>query len=343
MKIKIALIIILLAKLGFSQNINQSTLDQYVLKYKSELSGLKRGFDIAVVSKDKVIYHNQSGGINDDTPIHIASASKWLSGAVIMKLADEGLLSLNDPIKKFFPKLDGNIASITVRQLFSHSSGIDGKGTFELIKMGASSSLAEQAEIILAKTLAYKPGQVFSYGGESMQVAGRIAEIVSNNNFESLFQDKIAKPLEMKNTTFTNNNRTPQVAGGAVSSLQDYLNFLNMLSHKGIFRGRRILSETAVSQLLANQIGNAEVVYSPFSKYETLFNPPINMKYGIGNWREEDKYGHLKTSSSPGAFGFTPWIDHENGYYGIIATLKSMKEVFPVYLGFRYLLNSQLK
>ena len=34
MKIKIALIIILLAKLGFSQNINQSTLDQYVLKYK---------------------------------------------------------------------------------------------------------------------------------------------------------------------------------------------------------------------------------------------------------------------------------------------------------------------
>jgi hypothetical protein len=68
------------------------------------------------------------------------------------------------------------------------------------------------------------------------------------------------------------------------------------------------------------------------------------MKYGIGNWREEDlKTNRLKISSSPGAFGFTPWIDFEHQYCGVLATVKSMKEVFPVYIDFRNKLNAQLK
>lgn len=333
----------LLVAPAFSQGLDKEELDQFLTNNRSELVGLKKGLNVKVMSKNEVLYQFQFGTINDDTAIPIASASKWLSGALIMKLVDEKLISLNDPLKKFFQMVPQDKADITIQQLFSHTSGMSGKGTLKLIRMNKD-EMAEQCETIFKEKLIGKPGEYFSYGGHSMQVAGRIAELVGKKDFETLFQEKIAKPLEMKNTTFTKNEKTPQVGGGAHSSVNDYLNLLNMIMNKGIFKGKRVLSEVAVNQLLANQIGNAKIEYSPFTKYEKLFTPPIMMKYGIGNWREEDlKTSRLKISSSPGAFGFTPWIDFEHQYCGVLATVKSMKEVFPVYIDFRNKLNAQLK
>ena len=328
---------------GYSQNIRKQELDNYLLSHKKDLSIFNKGFNVKVVSNNKLLYQYQFGDFSDDKAVPIASASKWLSGALIMKLVDEKLISMNDSLKKFFPTVPQDKANITIRQLFSHTSGIPGEGTLALIRMNED-DMDVQCETIFKEKLNGKPGEFFSYGGHSMQVAGRIAELVGHKDFETLFQEKIAQPLEMKNTTFTKNEKTPQVAGGAHSSVNDYLNFLNMLMNKGLFNGKRILSEAAVKVLLANQIGDAKVAYSPFTKYENLFGPSIMMKYGIGNWREQDlKTGELKISSSPGAFGFTPWIDFEHQYYGVLGTVKSMKEVFPVYIGFRNILHTQLK
>lgn len=323
-----------------AQQINKLKLDAYLNDHSKQLRGLKNGYGVTIIKDDKILYQYKSDQFNDDTAIPIASASKWLSAGVIMKLVDEGLISLNDPLKKFFPSVGKEKADITIRQLFSHTSALPGNGTFDLIKMGKE-DMATQCESILKKDLIGKPGIVFSYGGESMQVAGRIAEIVSKKDFEVLFQERIAKPLEMKNTSFTRNGRTPQVAGGASSTINDYLHFLNMLVNNGIYKGKRVLSEASVKVMLANQIGDPKIENSPFTKYEELTTPPIIMKYGIGNWREENKDGSLKFSSSPGAFGFTPWIDAEHHYYGILGTLRSMKTVYPAYLGFRELLNNQ--
>ena len=328
---------------SYAQNIQKQALDNYLVSHKKELSIFNNGFNVKVVSNNKILYQYQSNDFSEDKVVPIASASKWLSGALIMKLVDEKLISLNDSLKKFFPNVPQVKANITIRQLFSHTSGIPGEGTIKLIKMNKE-EMAAQYETIFKEKLNGNPGEFFSYGGHSMQVAGRIAELVGHKDFETLFQDKIAQPLEMKNTTFTKNEKTPQVAGGAHSSVNDYLNFLNMLVNKGVFKGKRILSETAVDELLSNQIGNPKIDYSPFTKYEDLFIPPIMMKYGIGNWREQDlKTGELKISSSPGAFGFTPWIDFEHQYYGVFGTVKSMKEVFPVYIGFRNQINSSFK
>lgn len=259
-----------------------------------------------------------------------------------MKLVDEGKISLDDSLKKFFPDVDQAKAEITIRQLFSHTSGLPGTGAFDLIKM-SKESMANQVKKILDKPLAAKPGTAFSYGGESMQVAGRIAEIVSKKDFETFFQEEIAKPLGMAQTTFAKNGKTPQVEGGATSTVNDYLKFLNMLMNKGVYQNKRILSEQAIDQLLANQIGNPKIIYSPFTQYQDLFPKNMQIKYGIGNWREEDERGLLFTSSSPGAFGFSPWIDFQHHYYGVFGAFKSMKSVFPVYVGFRDCLNAQLK
>lgn len=337
------LLVQLIGVQSYAQNIQKQALDNYLESHKKELSFFNNGFNVKVISNNKTLYQYQSNDFSDDKVVPIASASKWLSGALLMKLVDEKLISLNDSLKKFFPNIPSDKANITIRQLFSHTSGIPGEGTIKLIRMNKD-EMALQCETIFKEKLNGMPGEFFSYGGHSMQVAGRIAELVGHKDFETLFQDKIAQPLGMKNTTFTKNEKTPQVAGGAHSSVNDYLNFLNMLMNKGLFNGKRILSETAVKVLLANQISNPKVDYSPFTKYENLFTPPITMKYGIGNWREQDlKTGELKVSSSPGAFGFTPWIDFEHQYYGVFGTVKSMKEVFPVYIDFRNQIGLFLK
>ncbi|MBD3749845.1 MAG: beta-lactamase family protein [Sphingobacteriales bacterium] len=342
MKVFFTVIGILISWQTFSQTLKSPILDDYLKSNQSEIMGLKRGFDVKIMKDNQVLYRYQKGNINDDTPILIASASKWLSAAVIMKLVDERKISLDDPLKKFFPNVDQAKAEITIRQLFSHTSGLPGKGTFELVRMNRK-SMAKQADEILGKDLDASPGTAFSYGGESMQIAGRIAEIVSKKDFETLFQEEIAKPLGMSKTTFSKNGKTPQVAGGATSTVNDYLKFLEMLANKGVYQQQRILTEQAVAEMLANQIGNHTIIYSPFTQYADLFSGEIKIKYGIGNWREENANGDLLDSSSPGAFGFSPWIDFQHHYYGVFGAFKSMKSVFPVYVGFRDRLNAQLK
>jgi CubicO group peptidase (beta-lactamase class C family) len=56
---------------------------------------------------------------------------------------------------------------------------------------------------ILGITSAYKPGERFEYGGLAMQVAGRMAETATGKDWETFFQERIARPLGMTNTHFT--------------------------------------------------------------------------------------------------------------------------------------------
>jgi CubicO group peptidase (beta-lactamase class C family) len=68
-----------------------------------------------------------------------------------------------------------------------------------------------------------------------MQVAGRIAELVTDKDWETLFQEKLAIPLKMTSTHFipVDPGHTPMIAGGARSTLHDYANFLSMIFNKG--------------------------------------------------------------------------------------------------------------
>lgn len=339
LRLKYTCLLLLLNFAVIAQTTHKKQIDSYLSNHKQGLTGLKGGFCIQVFAKDAIVYQYHSGSFGAKTVVPIASASKWLSGALIIKLVDEKLISLKDPLKKYFPNIPTDKADITIRQLFSHTAGFPEKGTSELLKM-RNLKMAEQCKAIFKIVLKAKPGKAFNYTGYGMQIAGRIAEIVTKKDFETLFQEKIAKPLEMDNTTFTKKENTPQIAGGAQSCLADYLNFLNMLQNKGVYKGKRILSEKAIEELLSDQTNGAKVGYSPFSQYMDLFGNDMQMKYGLGNWREQNLKGVLEFSSSPGAFGFTPWIDFKNHQYGVLATLKSEKAVFPVYLGFRYLLNS---
>lgn len=116
---------------------------------------------------------------------------------------------------------------------------------------------------ILPLDTVFTPGTRFEYGGLAMQIAGRMAEKAMNKEFEELFQKLIARPLGMKSSHFTPVNtdggHAPMLGGGLCTTLHDYMRFLDMIYHNGVFEEKQILKPETIHEMQADQVGNAEV------------------------------------------------------------------------------------
>jgi len=233
----------------------------------------------------------------------VASCSKWLSAALVMTFVDEGKLKLTDTVGSFLPVLTKNgKGAITVTDCLSHLTGIvspDLKANLQDMKQ--ASSMEEAIEKIAHYPVEDRPGQVFRYSNIGLQIAGAIIEKISGKNFETLFKERIAEPLEMKSTDF-GKRKVALPAGGAVSSPSDYMNFLVMIQNSGVFNGKRILSEQSITQMQINRINSdVKIAYTPAEAG--------GLGYGFGEWVQDSA-----AVSSPGLFGSFPWVDNDTGY-----------------------------
>ncbi|MBU7014523.1 MAG: beta-lactamase family protein [Theionarchaea archaeon] len=312
-------------------------LDRYLARKASEHHGMA----LILVRDGNIIYDKGFAGVTSDTVMPIASASKWLSAGVIMALVDEGMLSLDDRASDYLPKYTGNHGEMTVRQLFSHTSGLPGHysstgipGSDDILG-NRSITLAESVDMIAQVELLADPGTQLYYGGLSMQVAGRIAEVASGEDWFDLFEEKIAYPLDMNETDFDGlgPTRNPRIAGSIQTSAHQYARFLQMLLAEGRYNGHQVLSSDAVHEMLKDQTFGVPIVYSPWQQYK--HPPPVaqEVRYGIGCWREViDETGAIKEASSQGAFGFSPWIDVDRNLAGVLAVKSRLTGVMPLYL-----------
>ncbi len=278
-----------------------------------EKTGLVGGA-ILVVHKGEVV-HEKFFGYTPETDLPIASSSKWLSAAVIMTLVDQKRIDLDAPVTRYLPYFaeatDARLRAITVRQMFSHTTGLrelkaDWDYTITMDQF-ARKAAAEGK-------LAADPGAEIRYGSTSMQIAGRIAEVVSGTGWHELFRERIAEPCEMPKTRYGKDAKSPNpmLAGGAFSTLRDYGHFLEMIRGKGMYKGRRVLSAAAVSEMQKKQTGDAPLVIAS--------NDRMGRKspYGLGEWVDQQaEDGRTLQVSSPGAFGFRPWLNLERDLYGV--------------------------
>ena len=280
-----------------------------------------------------MIYRKSFGSHTADKVVPIASASKWLSGAVIMSLVDEGKLSLDDKVSKYLPEFDEEKSDITIRQLFSHTSGLPSEARCRNDKR---TTLQRCANEIAAVSLAATPGEEFFYGGVSMHVGGRIAEVVSGKSWNDLFVERIATPLGMAQTDFFAYGPTgnPRPAGDAKSSADEYARFMQMLLQQGSFNGKQILSPSSVVEMHKDQTGAARIEYTIYENHRGLDPNLLLARYGMGMWREkfDMNSGQLQEVSSQGYFGFTPWIDVERNLAGVISVQSRFSRIMPDYL-----------
>ncbi len=321
-----------------AQPYNFSDLDKILKENKRAIGGFSKGFSLTLIKDGKVIYNYENSNYSANRVVPVASASKWLSAGVIMALVDEGKLSLDDQVKKYLPEFTGDKGEATVRQLFSHTAGFAGRDVKIKTLNNRHQSFQDNVMEIAKIKMDSKPGSQFSYGGISMQIAGRMAEIASGKTWDQLFYEKIARPLGITQISYTASTSAsnPRIAGGAKANASDYLKYLEMIFNKGMYRGKRVLTEKAVNSMLADQTNGVPIAFSPYTQYKALLNSTADARYGMGCWRQvTDNKDNLPEISSPGAFGFTPWIDYKNGYYAVISTRGTFKRVMPVYIQIR--------
>ena len=207
---------------------------------------------------------------------------------------------------------------IPLRRLLSHTSGI--RPYLPEPRVDNYNHLDSAVAEILPLDTVFTPGARFEYGGLAMQVAGRMAEAAAGKEFETLFQELLAGPLRMTCSHFTPVNtdggHAPMLGGGLCTTLNDYMNFLDMIIHGGVFEGQRILGEATVKEMQADQVGTAKVASGEY--VERALGRHHQGVYGLGEWREmvDEETGEAYRISSPGWAGAYPWINLREGVYG---------------------------
>lgn len=271
---------------------------------------------LAVYDKDGTkLFEHMYGDFSPDRRVAIASASKLVSGVTLFRLIDEGYLSLDSTTGQVLG-WTGTKGEITLRHLLSFTSGLPPE---DACTYQADVTLAECVDDIAQQDPVAPPGTEFDYGSTHLHVAARMAEVAVGANWNDIFDQQLRQPLQLSPEVayysaprqgLGANPPNPLPAGGLRASMNDYASVLRFVYQKGEWQG---------SQLLAPGIFDTQTI-EPYPNV-TMGNTPstIGARYGLTAWLECDTPATgCSTISSPGAFGFTPWLDRNAGYYAIL-------------------------
>ena len=269
-------------------------------------------------AEDRLVYAHTAGAFSFDDRLAVASASKLVSGLVLLKLVHDGALLLDDTTADHLG-WTGGLGEITVDQLGAFTSGLDpenpcvyrSKLTLEgcVATIGAADPVAG-------------PGSRFDYGSTHLQVAGRIAEVATGASWHEAFVG-LAAPLGLADPglVYTSLPKleaaaspNPLVAGGLRATSTEYAAFLALAFHEGRRGDDVLIRADLVHRLDRNDYIAAVQGERPTSVV------PLDYRYGFTSWLAcEGPVATCPVVGSPGAYGFTPWFDREHGYYAILA------------------------
>lgn len=137
-----------------------------------------------------------------DSLFQIGSITKTMTATVVMRLVDEGRLDLDRPVVEVLPEFkvaDPEVtASVTLRHLLTHTSGIEGD-VFD--EVGRGDDCLERYTALCAKLDQLHPlGATMSYCNSGFSVAGRVIEVVTGKVWDAAMRDLLFEPLGMKHS-----------------------------------------------------------------------------------------------------------------------------------------------
>jgi len=316
---------------------------------RSEAAGIvtlagRRGRDVA--SAATVGWQDLANKVpmKKDTIFRIASMTKPVTAIAILMLEDEGKLSIDDPVAKFvsaFGKIE-TPKPITLKHLLTHTSGIPGGPPKEMSDLYAkrNRTLAEAAPAF-ARAPQFEPGTKWAYCNTGIDVLGRVVEVASGKSFEAFLEERLFKPLDMKDTFFypteerlsrtavlykkdgdklaksenflgdSVDGKFPLPAGGLYSTAGDLARLYAMMLDRGTRDGRRYLSEASVEKMTRNHTGDLKAGFTP-GIVMGLGWQVVDTPTGVTEMLSPGSYGH------GGAFGTQGWIDPKKGMYFIL-------------------------
>jgi CubicO group peptidase (beta-lactamase class C family) len=311
---------------------------------------------VTLVARRGKLAHLEAQGFADiakRTPMRtdhifgLASMSKPITGVAVMMLVESGQIRLSDPVSKFIPefaapamvavpRVNGGAGAydlvsaarpITVGDLLKHGSGLVSGGlgsrTADTIApRTATDTLATHTPKLAKVPLDFQPGTLWRYSGlAGFDVLSRIVEVVSGQTYDKYLEERLFKPLGMKDTGFAfKDARAQRVAsmhavrdgklevtqrelngvyfsgaGGLASTADDYLQFAQMLLNGGELNGKRFLSPRTIELMTSNHTG--DMVNGQFGR------PAHGMGFGLSMQVVQDPVA-AELAVSKGAYGW---------------------------------------
>jgi CubicO group peptidase (beta-lactamase class C family) len=194
-------LIFLLAISCLAQNSVETKVDEYI---RAEMQAQQiPGLALAVIKDGKTVIARGYGLANvehqvpvkPETIFQSGSTGKQFTATAVMMLVEEGKLSLDDKITKYFPDGPEAWQKITVRHMLTHTSGMtDYPQDFDLRRDYAEDELYQRIKPI---PLAFQPGEKWSYSNLAYVMLGILIHKVSGKFYGDFLQERIFKPLEM--------------------------------------------------------------------------------------------------------------------------------------------------
>lgn len=244
------------------------------------------GLSIALVDGQKLVWAEGFGyadlktraRASSDTVYRVGSISKTFTATAAMQLQDRGLMSADQPLKRYLPQF--SIASryedtppITPRMIMTHHSGLPADIMKGMWNDHGEASFTDVVEQFRAQHVAYPPNYVYSYSNAAVSLLGHAVQEVSRVPYHKYIEENISHPLGMNNTSHKlyphMRNRMARgysdsdaidvgelrdlPAGGLYSSVNDLSHFMRMILAGGIYNGKRILDDRTVAEMMQPQ------------------------------------------------------------------------------------------
>ena len=333
MKTTIAIIMgLFLGFNSFSQANSNKKLEKSINEVFESYAHYNRFMGNVLISQnDKIIYKKSFGNSDaenfkkntENSIFSIASVTKPLTAVGIMKLVDQGKLTLETPISTYFPNFIPDFSKkITIRHLLNHSSGmqanigrIDDQGN-GLMPEENPITLNELFEKFKDSKLKFEPGTSYEYNNFGYTLLAYIIENVTELSYADYMEQAVFKPANMKNTAVNvykdlNKKAFPHTglgmtafkkisspvyfswvigAGNINSTTEDLYNFMKALENG------KLLKPASVDKL-----------------YSLTQSRGVNdSEYGLG-WRIENKGGEK-------------WINHTGLLPGVTSIIGSLPQ-----------------
>ena len=313
------------------------------------------GVALLVARGDEVLYRGACGAasielgvpLSPDQVFRLGSITKQFAAAGVLKLAEDGKLSLDDPLGKFVPGYPGG-EKITVRMLLNHTSGIKSYTDIPGVMDGPIQKTVSTAQLIDTfknEKPDFAPGEGWKYNNSGYVLVGAVIEAASGMPWHAWLKKSFFDPLGMKHTGYGDeavavipghvmgytlkgdqwavamylSMTQPHAAGALVSTVDDLLRW-NRALHEG-----KVLKADSYRRMIT-PVGKA-----------------IDQKYGFGishaSFRGQEVLQH-----GGGIFGFNTQLMYLPAQDLTVAVLENTDNVAPGGMGaetLAYLLAAQ--
>ncbi|SDW77036.1 serine hydrolase [Paenibacillus sp. CF384] len=255
---------------------------------QSELArGMVTGYSVAVLKQGRVVFNECGGrialpsdaaGVTAATRFNIGSVTKPITGALVLKLAEMGVMSLHDEVKRYVPEF--HFGNITLHHLLTHTAGYDGANFIDWPQSGDREAYLQR--IYAVDCLKYEPGSANEYYTHGYSILMDVLERATGCSIETFARSHLFDPLGMSATSYEasfdpqfpkqalcakaidslplhSDTMAPEkhlanhaVTGdsGIYSTAEDLLRFADMMMRRGYQGGKRIFAPATIDLML---------------------------------------------------------------------------------------------